>query len=109
MVVVLPVQSFMQSTLLARQARTASLASKVVRARMSSKLGGDFRRLASFGARSLALRCRWVRTQDLLAIRLLPVPGCRLDAVLDGLVGQAPVIHGFFAGDRFLPNRLKAL
>lgn len=109
MVVGLPVQPFLRSPRIRQALGTASLVSYLVRAHMASKLGGDFRRLASFGARSLALRCWRFRPQRLLVIRLLPIPGCRLDAVLDGFVRQAPVIHGLLTGARFLSNRLKAL
>jgi hypothetical protein len=42
-------------------------------------------------------------------IRLLPVPGSRLDAFPVCLVREAPVVHGLFAIGRFYSHGFKPL
>lgn len=71
--------------------------------------GRDFGCLAPSGPGSLALRGWRLQTQGLSAIGLLPVPGCRLDAVRHCRVGEAPEVHCLLAPRDLLLDGLKAL
>jgi hypothetical protein len=76
---------------------------------LAAILGCNLGRLPSFRPRSLALGSRRIRAQRPLMIRLLPVPGSRLDAFPVCLVREAPVVHGLFAIGRFYSHGFKPL